>query len=250
MRLNGGDNVCFFWMFSRKETLVILHVFLDWLILLPNVSVLTKEISTMYQTVIRFANEVKLLQDQIIWCSFSSSILYYFSTKNKQEKRQSKAKQNNKPNQPNQTKPKQKQKTKHHKPKQNNSQKKNLDPKYKFCHLMSPWIMKEQPLRNKMFLYTQSSSVVLAVFTYLLFTATINTACMAAFFPCLIIPVIIHDRTSALKRSASKLIKWNDSLMSALWRDGYEQASILDDACNLCLDLLRNRWAVSPQHFT
>ncbi len=91
----------------------------------------------MYQTVIRFANEVKLLQDQIIWCSFSSSILLLFLNK-KQNKKKDKAKQNKttKPNQtkPNQT-PKQKQKTKHHKPKQNNSQKKNLDPKYKFLSL-------------------------------------------------------------------------------------------------------------------
>lgn len=70
------------------------------------------------------------------------------------------------------------------------------------------------------------------------------------FFPSLIIPVIIHDRTSALKRSASKLIKWNDSLMSVLWRDGYEQTSTQDEDCDLCLGLLRNQWAVSPQHFT
>lgn len=112
--------------------------------------------------------------------------------------------------------------------------------------------MKEQPLRNKISLCIFNNQVLLCwLSSHTYFSQLLSILCVwLLFFPCLIIPVIIHDRTSTLKRSASKLIKWNDSLMSALWRDEYEQAPILDDACNLCLDLHRNRWEVSPQHFT
>ncbi len=101
---------------------------------------------------------------------------------------------------------------------------------------MSPWIMKEQPLRNKMLLCILNQVLLCWLSSHTYFSQLLSILRVwLLFFPCLIIPVIIHDRTSALKRSASKLIKWNDSLMSALWRDGYEQASILDEPATSAL---------------
>ncbi len=124
----------FFWMFSRERNPSDLTC----------LSRLTDFASKMYLFWQKRSQQwIKLWLDlPIKWNSskiklsdvhFLALFFYYFSTKNKQEKRQSKAKQNNKPNQtkPNQTKTK-KQKTKHKQKTKQNSQKKNWDPKYKF----------------------------------------------------------------------------------------------------------------------
>lgn len=237
MRLNGGDNVCFFWIFSRERNPSdYMGVFLDWLILLPTCISFDKKRS---QQCIKLWLDLAMKWNSDVHFHFLALFFYYFSTKNK---RQTKTKKNNK----NQIKPN---KTKHN---SQNENKKTMSSKIPIFVVLGLELWKNSPWEIKcssVYSIIKFCCAWLSSHTYFSHLLSILRVWLL-FFPCLIIPVIIHDRTSALKRSASKLIKWNDSLMSALWRDGYEQASILDDACNLCLDLLRNRWAVLPQHFT